>query len=245
MKCCSWSTAWASNVIWASGVMKKSNSIRFVAACAIALGSLLSTAVWCESPAISAPELRPPAGALFTPLSRAEVWQVVTAALRQKGISDPNLPKEEDLDLPVILPAIEGRNLRVASVCWDAGPRRLQFRMQCGEPGQCLPFLAYLSNASLTGTFSDAIGRARSCRIAVRSRPAPGERLAPEVAAKPAVHIGELAKAVFVSGGLRMTASVTCLERGRDGEVIRVRGLDGHVFRARVSGPARLEALPQ
>jgi flagella basal body P-ring formation protein FlgA len=50
---------------------------------------------------------------------------------------------------------------------------------------------------------------------------------------------------VFVSSGFRMTASVTCLERGREGEIIRVRGLDGHIFRARVSGPALLEALPQ
>jgi flagella basal body P-ring formation protein FlgA len=42
-----------------------------------------------------------------------------------------------------------------------------------------------------------------------------------------------------------MTASVTCLERGRQGEVIRVRAPDGHIFRARISGPALLEALPQ
>jgi len=38
---------------------------------------------------------------------------------------------------------------------------------------------------------------------------------------------------------------VTCLERGREGEVIRVRGEEGQVFRARISGPALLEALPQ
>jgi flagella basal body P-ring formation protein FlgA len=49
---------------------------------------------------------------------------------------------------------------------------------------------------------------------------------------------------VFVSSRLRLTASVTCLERGREGEIIRVRSQDGRVFRARISGPARLEALP-
>ncbi len=51
--------------------------------------------------------------------------------------------------------------------------------------------------------------------------------------------------AVFLSNRLRMTASVTCLERGREGEVIRVRSQDGRVFRARISGPARLEVLLQ
>jgi flagella basal body P-ring formation protein FlgA len=59
------------------------------------------------------------------------------------------------------------------------------------------------------------------------------------------VRAGERATAVFLSSRLRMTASVTCLEHGREGEIIRVRGLDGHVFRARISGPALLEALPQ
>jgi len=50
---------------------------------------------------------------------------------------------------------------------------------------------------------------------------------------------------VFLTNRLRMTASVTCLERGREGEVIRVRSQDGHIFRARISGPALLEVLPQ
>ena len=62
---------------------------------------------------------------------------------------------------------------------------------------------------------------------------------------KLAVHPGDRATAVFVADRLRMTASVTCLDRGREGEIIRVRGIDGHIFRARISGPARLEAVPQ
>ena len=56
---------------------------------------------------------------------------------------------------------------------------------------------------------------------------------------------GDRAMAVFLSNRLRMTANVTCLERGREGEIIRVRSQDGRVFRARISGPGRLEALPQ
>jgi len=51
--------------------------------------------------------------------------------------------------------------------------------------------------------------------------------------------------AVFLSSHMRMTANVTCLERGRLGDVIRVRAPDGHTFRARITGPAMLEALPQ
>jgi len=59
------------------------------------------------------------------------------------------------------------------------------------------------------------------------------------------VRAGDRATAVFLSARLRISASVTCLERGREGEVIRVRNEDGQVFRARISGPALLEAVPQ
>jgi flagella basal body P-ring formation protein FlgA len=42
-----------------------------------------------------------------------------------------------------------------------------------------------------------------------------------------------------------MTAAVTCLDRGARGEIVRVRGQEGHIFRARVTGVALVEALPE
>ena len=58
------------------------------------------------------------------------------------------------------------------------------------------------------------------------------------------VREGDHATAVLLSGKLRMTSSVICLERGGAGEIIRVRGGSGQVFRARISGPGLLEAQP-
>jgi hypothetical protein len=100
------------------------------------------------------------------------------------------------------------------------------------------------------GSFNaDASARAGSCRLASGPRPTPQSRLEPvappQPPPKPTVRAGDRATAVFLADRLRMTASVTCLERGREGEVIRVRGQDGYVFRARISGPGLLEALPQ
>jgi len=189
-------------------------------------------------------DARPPAGPP-APVTQQEVWQAVVAELRERGLSEQQLPRPEDLELPVALPALAGRRLRVASACWDAGPRRTQFRLQCGEPGQCLPFLVYLRDSVRDSPDADVGARARSCRVATGSRSVSGSRPLPEAPPKPAVRAGERATAVFLSSRLRMTASVTCLEHGREGEIIRVRGLDGHVFRARISGPALLEALPQ
>ncbi len=186
---------------------------------------------------LSAEELRTPA-AQPTPVTRQEVWQAVVADFRERGLSEPQLPPIEALDLPVALPAVAGRKLRVTSACWDGGAERTQFRLECAGPGQCLPFLAYV-HVRIEGEST----RADSCRLKSESRPVAEAPL--KALAKPTVQPGDRATAVFLSARLRISANVTCLERGREGEVIRVRGEDGQVFRARVSGPTLLEAVPQ
>jgi len=233
--------------------MTRSIFARSIFAFGIASGSWLSATLLAE-------ELRSPPGPP-SPVTRQEVWQAVVAELRIRGLSEQQLPPIENLDLPVALPARAGRTLRVSSACWDAGPRRTQFHLECVEPGQCLPFLVYLRddvrddvrgddrNDVRNHGNGDAVMRAGSCRLRSGSRPALEPHLAPEAAPKssqnPMVRTGDRATAVFLFEHLRMTASVTCLERGREGEVIRVRGPDGRVFQARISGPALLEALPQ
>jgi hypothetical protein len=187
-----------------------------------------------ESSTLSDPRL--------TPVTRQEVWRAVTAELRERGLEDRELPQAEEIDFPVGLPALAGRRLRVLSACWDGGARRTQFRLECGETGQCLPFLAYLNNSYLNRAYLDSSSHAGARPVSCRL---PSTRPAPEVLAKPTIRAGDRATTVFVADRLRMTASVTCLERGREGEVIRVRSQDGHIFRARISGPALLEALPQ
>jgi hypothetical protein len=178
----------------------------------------------------------PPTGAI-----RQEVWQAVAAELQREGLAEHRLPRIEDLDLPAALPALAGRRLRVSSACWDEGPRRTQFRLECGEPGRCLPFLVYLHEHVRDDQHANA--RGGSCRLA--SEPRRATESLPKSSPKLVLRAGDRATAVFLSNRLRMTASVTCLERGREGAVIRVRSQDGRVFRARISGPARLEALPQ
>jgi hypothetical protein len=207
--------------------------LRFLIATAIALAIATSAAF---SSKLSAEPLRDPRPDTVT---RQEVWQAIVTDLDTRGLSQPQWPRVEDLDMPAALPALAGRRLRVLSACWDEGPRRTQFRLECGAPGECLPFLVYVGEGAGGDANVSAGAQAASCRLAQMPR------LAPAVALKPAVRPGDRARAVFVANGLRMTASVTCLERGREGEVIRVRALDGHIFRARISGPALLEALPQ
>ena len=219
----------------------------FLFASRIVLGSIFLAGLPADpSAAVSAAESHSPPGTPPTAATRQVVWQAVMAELEREGLSEQRSPRIEDLDLPGALPALAGRRLRVSSACWDEGPRRAQFRLECGEPGQCLPFLAYLHNAYLYNDVHDYVRDDQNASVRTGScRAASQPRRAPEPSPKPVLRAGDRATAVFLSNRLRMTASVICLERGREGKVIRVRSQDGRVFRARISGRGRLEAIKQ
>ena len=179
--------------------------------------------------ALAVPALLAQTRVPFSPVTRQEVWQAVAGELHERGLGEERLPRAEDLDLPVAVPAAEGHTLRVAAICWNPVPRRDEFRLECRAPGHCIPFLAYLRATDRT-IFE-------SCQSVSRSTTAPPKKVA--------VRAGERALVVLVANRLRLTASVICLERGTEGEIIRVKNQDGHIFRARIAAPALLEALPQ
>ena len=216
---------------------------------------------------ISSGDSRPPPGTPTSPAMRQAIWQLVMSELRNLGGPDKALPGIEDLDVPSALPPLGGRRLRVASACWDEGTRRSQFRLECDQPGQCLPFFVYLhrdvylhknvyppqhndvaARDALSGETFQSVGSdavAESCRPTLElHHVALGLHSPRPVVVKPTVSPGDRAVAVFVSNHFKMSATVICLDRGREGEVIRVRSQNGQVFRARISGPALLEALP-
>ena len=173
---------------------------------------------------------------LLTPVNREEVWQAVTGELRQRGVREEQLLRVEELELPTAVPAAVNRTLRVSMVCWDADLERAQFQLECRGPGQCVPFLAYADAGRSTAMGSERIAGS-ACRAGSRPRALAS---APQ---KDLIRVGDRATVVFRGSQLNLTALVTCLERGAEGAIIRVRNQDGQIFRARVSAPARLEAL--
>jgi hypothetical protein len=194
---------------------------------ALAIAVLSGTLLYAQ-------DARPPR----TPITRAEVWQAVTIELRQRGVREEKLLRAEDFDLPTLIPAAASRTLRVSMVCWDADLRRAQFQLECREPGHCIPFLAYAEAGRSTAMGSEKIAGS-PCRKGS------AQRSVSSAARKAIVRSGDRATVLFRGGRLNLTAVVTCLERGAAGDVIRVRNQDGQIFRARVSAPARLEALSQ
>ena len=191
----------------------------------LAIGSVLA---WLT---IASPAIAAEAGVQgYSPISGESVRGTIMAELRTRGIDDAKLPRAEDIEVPLAVPARAGVGLRVTAACWDADASRVRFRLECREAGACLPFLAYVRMGSHA--------EAASCQV-------PRKQASTAGAATPAVHAGERATAVLVAAGIRMTAPVTCMDRGARGEIIRVRGSEGRIFRARVTAPALVEVVGQ
>ena len=183
-----------------------------------------------------------------SPITVTEAWQAVTGELRARGFRENQLPRMEDLELPVAVPARAGRNLHVSSECWDRDSERERFRIECREAGACLPFLAYLrqdSRAQESRGSALVEASSPSCRAESRGRSSSPSSSSSALRAQPSIRAGERAIAVLRETGFRMSARVTCLDRGAPGDIIRVRSEEGHIFRARVAGPALVEALPE
>lgn len=172
-----------------------------------------------------------------TPVNRDEVRQTVNSELRHRGVREEQLLQTEEIELPAAIPAAPDRTLRVSMVCWDADLERAQFQLECTQPQQCVPFLAYADAARSTAMGSEHIAGS-SCRAAARRRNATAVH-------KDLIRVGDHATVLFRGTQLNLTAAVTCLERGGEGAIIRVRNQDGQIFRARVSATAQLEALTQ
>ena len=192
--------------------------LRILPACMLAFATLL----WGQQESL-------------TPVTQEEVWQVVAAYLRAAGIEEQEIPAAEDLEFPGTILARKSRTLRVAGLCWEDRMERVAFRLECTRGGGCLPFLVYGGIKQLHA--SGKIEIAATC-----SRQA-GTPAAKTVHKEIVVRAGDRATVMFRGDQLQVSVPVTCVERGAEGEIIRVRNADGVLFRARVLGTALLEAL--
>jgi hypothetical protein len=205
-----------------------------LAGCQVCLPLCLCALVIASGPYVIGQNSRPS----LTPVTRDEVWQAVNLELRERGVHEEQLLRIEEIELPAAVPANVSRTLRVSMVCWDADLSRAQFQLECREPGHCVPFLAYADAGRSTAMGPEKIAGS-SCRAAGRSHATNSTQ------SKNLIRVGDHATVVFRGSKLNLTTLVTCLERGTEGAIVRVRNQDGQIFRARVSAPARLEALTQ
>ena len=160
------------------------------------------------------------------PVTAKEISEALANEMRLLFKEPP--PQDWDFEVPLAVPAARVHNLRVTSVCREAKAGLVRFRLACGEPGACLPFLTYAHvHFPLPAPSCSAEGPANA-----------GTPLG-----LPVVRPGDHVIGVWLDASLRLTAPVICLERGASGDIISVRGPEGHLLRARVTGPGTVEVV--
>jgi hypothetical protein len=198
---------------------------RYQGVCLRILTAFFATALAC-SLGVCASVQASESGEATHRVSIEQVRQVVIRDLRSRAVSAEQLPSVEDLELPLAVPMRSGSMLRISSVCWDQDAQRMRFQIECGHSGECLPFLAYLRTKSRVN--------APACRL----ESSHAARKSSESGVRAGAHV----TAVLSGAGIRINAAVTCLEGGDPGDIIRVRGHEGRIFRARIIGPSLVEA---
>jgi len=188
------------------------------------------------------PELSNPLRAATSAVSATEVAATINRELRRRGSAEAELVSARDLEFPGTVSVPGGNSLEVSSISWDVMLRAWQFRLGCQNPASCLPFLV---TAHLPAS--------RFPEIRDKGRP-PGTVLGPvepatSVLRIPSTHAtmlvkaGQPARVVVERAGMRITVQVICLERGSQGQLIRVRHRDSRgVFAARVVAAGLLES---
>lgn len=155
-----------------------------------------------------------------------EVRQVINSELSPRTTSEEQPLSVDDIEVPLAVPMRPGSILRVSSMCWDQNAQSMRFQLRCGRTSECLPFLAYVRGtlrANVPACQAESVHAARK-------------------SAQSQVRTGAHATAVLSGAGIRINAEVTCLQGGNPGDIIRVRGHEGRVFRARIIGPSLVEA---
>ena len=187
-------------------------------------------------------ELSNPLRAATSAVSATELAATINRELRRRGSSEAELVSAHDLEFSGTVSVPPGNPLEVSSISWDVMLRAWQFRLGCQNPASCLPFLV---TAHLPASrFPEIRDKGRH----------PGKLLGPVEPATSALRIaapratmlvkaGQPARVIVERAGMRITVQVICLERGSQGQLIRVRHRDSRgVFAARVVAAGLLES---
>jgi hypothetical protein len=161
------------------------------------------------------------------PVPREALHSAIIELLKKKGWQETTWPDAAVLRWPqefttrAAAPELEADNLR-----WDIRTRNFAARIRCVDRYTCADFLAY---------FPAPPGFNRGKRwVAGRVL-----RQRPQVLAR----AGQTAMLTLGNGPVRISLPVVCLERGTEGQTIRVRdAATRRVLRARVVGAGRLRA---
>jgi len=134
-------------------------------------------------------------------------------------------------------------SFRVISDQWEAGTGAAQLRVACSPAKDCLPFYVMVEfdgtaaeRKEIAGRMARPIARAETFPTAVKKSERARARKKPAL-----TQAGGWASMTVEGGGIHIFTQVICLERGVQGQIIRVRNPESkRVLRAQVVGPGRV-----
>lgn len=172
------------------------------------------------------------------PITLAEVFAAIRAALQQSGVPAADAVRPEDIlfqSQVFVSPGDSG--LQVMRMEFDRGLRRVRFLLWPSHDPKVLPFFV---TARIGGQLPMAPVHStiESGPLIDHAAPVPGASR--EVSAPILVTRGERATLVLTSDALRMYVDVISLDSGTLGQRVQVRTDAGKVFSAQVDGRAHL-----
>jgi len=144
--------------------------------------------------------------------------------MTKTGVSETRADQEL-WDMSAVPDQVHADSVQLVGQDWDALQNRARLRFRCLPRNACAPF-AVAREMSIHDF--ESLGHA-NLRTSVNREP--------NLFAKP----GDVLTLVVANGGVRVTAVVTCLERAKEGQSIRVRRSDGRVLRGRLVAAGLVE----
>jgi len=177
-------------------------------------------------------------------VARGEESQGLEAAVREH--LEKRIGREHLRGTHFLWPATVPRgttSFRVISDQWDTGAGAAQLRVACSPSKDCLPFYVMVKFEVSAAERKEIASRMARPIARAETFPTPVKK--PERARahkKPALtQAGGWASMTVEGGGIHIFTQVICLERGVEGQIIRVRNPESkRVLRAQVVGPGRV-----
>ena len=160
------------------------------------------------------------------------------------GAGERNRNKVQALDCAAARSIPEEAGLELTKSSWDVSLQRWEFALRCTPAEKCVPFLVWLDEQSRVAA-GIANARAGFAGAPLWLASAGGVARAIPVAREIAwlVKPGQTATLNWDSRGIRIVLTVTCLDAGAAGEVVRVRfNTSSRILRAQVMADGTLRA---
>lgn len=129
--------------------------------------------------------------------------------------------------------ALRDADLQVTGKVWDPALRSWMFFVRCARPGECNPFWLPVPDLAQSAESPAPPGNSRQLApVRPRLSSVPDAKTVESPAPRPLIRPGQKATLLWEQGGIRLEATVVCLDGGGIGDRVRARMVKGKIMHA-------------